>query len=100
MSKHDDFIHGEIGDDGSHPNSPNHIDPPSVLRCQNETGTWIAENMAEVIQTGAIEIIGDWLAGPRDGYAETKLHRELMELAEKCERQILDTEERDRRNAE
>lgn len=69
---------------------PEKGEPSSVLDCPNETGTWLAENFADVVQTGALEIIGDWLAGPRDGYAEAKAHRELMELAKKCDKAIHD----------
>lgn len=58
---------------------------PSILDCPNETGTWLAENMAEPIQTRAIEIIGDFLAGPQDVYAASKMEREFSEFAAKCE---------------
>lgn len=99
MSKHDAYIHGEIGDDGSHPGSPNYREPDSVLDCPNETGTWLAEHMAETIQVNAIEIIGDWLTGPRDEYADRKAARQLMELAKRCDDAIHEVEEQDRRNA-
>ena len=64
----------------------------SILDCPNETGTWLAENMAEPIQTRAIEIIGDFLAGPQDGFAVRGLQREFSELIRKCENAILDFE--------
>lgn len=67
-------------------------EPTSILDCPNETGTWLAENMAEPIQTRAIEIIGDFLAGPPDLYAVRKMQGEFSELAKKCENAILDFE--------
>jgi hypothetical protein len=68
-------------------------DVGSILDCPNETGTWLAENMAEPIQTRAIEIIGDFLAGPRDQYANTRLLREVMQLAGVCEDAIHNRED-------
>lgn len=92
MSRYDAWKAGEIGDDGSHPNSPNFNPPPSVLDCPNETGTWLAENMADDVQTNALEIIGDFITSSMDGYAEAKAHRKLMELAARCRAAIEESE--------
>lgn len=75
----------DMDPDATDPRSPHYDPPESILDCPNETGTWLSENMAEEVKTAAIEIIGDWLASPRDGYAEAKLHREMMEFAGKCD---------------
>ena len=92
MTRHVNFNRfpgmGDLPGDNSNPNSPDYVQRESVLDCPNEIGTWLAENMAEEVQVAAIEILGDWLAGPRDGYAEAKFHRELMEFAKKCETAI------------
>ena len=76
---------GDLPGDSTNPNSPDYVERESILDCPNETGTWLAENMAEPIQTRAIEIIGDFLAGPRDQFANARLLREVMDLAAKCE---------------
>lgn len=83
---------GDLPGDITNPNSPDYNQPPSVLDCPNETGTWLADNMAEPIQTRAIEIIGDFLAGPQDGFAVRGLQREFSELIRRCENAILDFE--------
>jgi hypothetical protein len=45
---------------------------------------WLAEQMGAEIRTASIAIVADWMTGPRDGYAEAKAHRQLMQLAEQC----------------
>lgn len=59
--------------------------PSSILDCPNETGTWLADNMADEVETAAIEAIGDFLTSFRDGYAKEKLLRQMLELADLCE---------------
>lgn len=81
------------------PRSPYYVEPASVLDCPNETGTWLAENMEEPITTAAIESIGDYLAGPRDNFAERKLLREMLELADTCGAAIAKHEDLERRAA-
>ena len=49
---------------------------------------WLAEQMGTEIRTASIEILADWLTGPRDGYAEAKAHRQFMQLAEQCRHQF------------
>lgn len=61
-----------------------------------EASEFLTENMAEVVKTEAIAIIADWLSGWRDGYAEAKAHRELMELAARCETQMRKAREEER----
>lgn len=79
---------GDLPGDSSNPNSPDYVERESILDCPNETGTWLAEHMAEPIQTRAIEIIGDFLGGPRDNYAHRKMAREFAELSCLCEAAI------------
>lgn len=63
-----------------------------------EAHDFLTGNLAEVIQTGATEALAEWLASCRDGYAEAKAHRQLMELATRCETEF--RKERDRQRAE
>lgn len=90
---------GDLPGDSSHPNSPDYVQASSVLDCPNETGTWLAENLADTIQTTVIELIGDFLAGPQDVYAVRKMQREFAELAYRCEDAIHAHEEKKRRAA-
>ena len=79
---------GDLPGDSSNPNSPDFNPPETVLNCPNETGTWLADNMADEVETAAIEAIGDFLTSFRDGYAKEKLLRQMLELADLCERSI------------
>lgn len=65
----------------------------SVLECPNETGTWLAENMAEELLTAAAEAIGDFITGYQDIYARNKLGREMEILAQRCEDAIRKAQE-------
>lgn len=53
-----------------------------------EVSDFLAEHMPDEIRDGATELLADYLSGMRDGYAEAKAHRQLMELAGRCDDQL------------
>jgi hypothetical protein len=67
---------------------PEDDESPSILDCPNETGTFLADYCADMIHERAIDMLADYLTGSRDGYAEAKLHRLIVDLAERCESAI------------
>lgn len=89
---------GDLTGPGDPQNEP--LSTGSVLECPNETGTWLAENMAEELLSGAAEIIGDFITGFQDIYARNKLQRQIVELAQRCESAIRKAESDENRNGE
>lgn len=59
MSKHDAWLHGEIGDDGSHPNSPNYREPEFDM---SDAAANVANNLVKL--DGVALLVGD-VAGSR-----------------------------------
>ena len=82
---------GDLSGPGDPQNEPESTG--SVLRCANETGTWLVENMAEELLTAAAEAIGDFITGYQDIYASNKFAREMKQLAQRCEDAIRKAEE-------
>lgn len=76
MSKYDAWVHGEIGDDGSHPNSPNFDDSAEIARDEAidellDDPKWIEARKAEA---------DEWAEGRLDGDQYDAMQPALADL--------------------
>lgn len=56
-------------------------------------GSWLADEQAELVESGANEILADWLTSHQDSYAAAKASRQLFELAAKVGRLLEEANE-------
>ena len=67
---------GDLPGDRNHPNSPDYDGPDlSMQDC-------LEEHWTDDDTTAVQAIMGDYLGGPRDGFAKAKLWRQIEERAE------------------
>jgi antirestriction protein len=72
MSKHDAWLHGETGDDGSHPGSPNYDDRRErAIEALLHDNAWVAAHTAEA---------DEWNDGGFDGEHYSAIERALADL--------------------
>jgi hypothetical protein len=85
MGTYDAWKAGELGDDGTHPNSPNYdgdlIDGEVDATCAGSVSEFMAEEMGDDFLTGTVlEVLSDWITSSNDQYANAKFNREMYAL--------------------
>lgn len=79
---------------------PGDFDPPEpeeggILEDWQSAHAYLAENLADLIGNDALDYIAEYMSSWRDEFAQAKLKRQFLELAESCTHAAIEQEARD-----